>query len=286
MFSYRHAFHAGNHADVLKHITLLETLRYLLLKDTALQIVDTHAGGGLYAMGGDFAQKSMEADGGINKLWEQTDLPQPVEDYLQAIHAYNPNGLLKIYPGSPALIWNLLRPQDKLDLFELHPNEQRVLQSNVRQLDMSHQIKVHVADGFKGLRALLPPPSRRGLVLMDPSYEMKNNYHLVQDCISEALQRFATGVYIVWYPVIALPQSHQLAGKLKKLTQNAGKKWLNATLKVRNPQKDLFGLIESGVFVINPPFVLQEKLKQSLPYLAKQLSQGKGAGYELEASSS
>lgn len=284
MFSYRHAFHAGNHADVLKHITLLETLRYLQQKDTALQIVDTHAGPGLYATDSTFAQKSMEADSGINRLWELNDHPQSVEDYLQAIHEYNPSGVLKTYPGSPALIWNLLRIQDRLDLFELHPSEQQPLQSNVRQLRNAQQINVHISDGFKGLKAFLPPVSRRGLVLMDPSYEIKSDYHRVQDCMLEALERFATGVYIVWYPVVALQQSHQLADKLKRLAQNAGKNWLNATLKIRNPEKDLRGLIESGVFVINPPYILQSKLKEALPYLVKQLSQGKGAGYVLESS--
>lgn len=282
MFSYRHAFHAGNHADVLKHITLLETLSYLQQKETALQLVDTHAGTGLYSLQGDFARTSMEADAGISPLWtSEQKWPTPIESYLQVIENFNPGRVLKNYPGSPALMWSLLRPQDRLNLFELHPNDQQLLQHNVRMLEQNRQISVNIADGFNGLKALLPPVSRRGLVLIDPSYELKTDYQRVIAAMSDALERFANGVYLIWYPIVALTQAHQLPVKLQKVAQRAGRNWLHATLKVRNPNKDMRGLIASGMMVINPPFTLHDQLKKSLPVLVKALGQGQGAGYTL-----
>lgn len=285
MFSYRHAFHAGNHADVLKHITLLETLSYLQQKETALHLIDTHAGAGLYSLQGDFARTSMEADDGIARLWSSKQRwPDPIENYLQAIEKFNPDGVLKNYPGSPALMWSSLRPQDRLNLFELHPSDQQLLQHNVRMLEQKKQVCVKISDGFNGLNALLPPSSRRGLVLMDPSYEIKADYQRVIEKINDALARFAHGVYMIWYPIVALTQAHQLPGKIQNIAQRAGRNWLHATLKVCNPDKDMRGLIASGMIVINPPFVLHDQLKKSLPILVKALGQGNGASYTLARS--
>lgn len=282
MFSYRHGFHAGSHADVLKHLVLLQTLQYLLQKDTALTVVDTHAGSGIYQLDGEFAQKTLEADAGIAKLWNAAKLPAALTDYVRAIQDYNPQKQLLTYPGSPLLIWNLLRICDQLHLFELHPTDQRLLQSNVRQLDHRERINVHIADGFAGLKPLLPPPSRRGLVLMDPSYEMKSDYQQVHETIADAMKRFATGVYIIWYPIVALPQAHQLPDKLKRVAQKYDRTWLNVTFKVRNPSQDNPGLVASGVMVINPPYTLQTDLKANMPTLVKLLGQDRGAEYKLE----
>ncbi|CAK7061770.1 23S rRNA (adenine(2030)-N(6))-methyltransferase RlmJ [Saezia sanguinis] len=282
MFSYRHGFHAGNHADVLKHVVLLQTLKYLFSKDTALLVVDTHAGTGLYQLDDEFAQKSMEAQDGIARLWDAPQLPAALADYVQEIRAFNPAGPLQTYPGSPMLIWNNLRAQDQLQLFELHPTDQRLLQSNVRQLEHNRQVKVNIADGFAGLKSLLPPPSRRGLILMDPSYEVKSDYQRVHECMADALKRFATGVYLIWYPIVPQPLAHQLPGKLRRLAETHGRGWLHTTLKVRNPSSEGRGMVASGMFVINPPFILQSKLKEALPVLMKYLAQDKGAHYTLD----
>lgn len=283
MFSYRHGFHAGNHADVLKHIVLLQSLDYLLNKDSALTIIDTHAGSGIYQLDSAFAQKSMEAQQGVAMLWRDgLQLPQAVSRYVQTIRRYNTDGQLLTYPGSPLLIWELLRPQDRLHLFELHPTDQRLLQSNIRQIDHKQRIKVHVDDGFAGLKPLLPPVSRRGLVLMDPSYEMKTDYQRVYQAIADALGRFANGVYLVWYPIVALPQAHQLPDKLRRLANSHERAWLNVTLKVRNPSQDFKGLVASGMFVINPPYALQTELKDIMASLVKHLGQDRGAAYTLE----
>lgn len=284
MFSYRHAFHAGNHADVLKHTVLLETLSYLLLKDTALTVVDTHAGAGLYRLDGDYAQKSLEAVQGVSHIWDAPQLPLALAHYRDAVKAVNPHGGLVNYPGSPALMANLLRPQDHMHLFELHPTDQQLLQRTVRQWPQAEQIKVHVADGFSGLKALLPPPSRRGLVLMDPSYEIKSDYQRVVESLTDALRRFATGVYLIWYPVVSLPQAHQLPGKLKRMAEKHGRGWLHTVLRVANASCEQQGLLASGVFVINPPYVLGEHLDGARDMLLRYLGRGRGAQMELEQS--
>ncbi|HVE53706.1 MAG TPA: 23S rRNA (adenine(2030)-N(6))-methyltransferase RlmJ, partial [Ramlibacter sp.] len=207
MFSYRHGFHAGNHADVLKHMVLIAVLKHLTAKPTALTVVDTHAGAGLYRLDDDFAGTSGESLDGIVKLLASPLAAEPpglVADYLDMVKRFNPSGRTKIYPGSPFVTQALLRQEarDKLRLFELHPTDSKALATHVDQLEAGRQVTLLREDGFEGLRALLPPPSRRALVLIDPSYEIKNDYGRVAACIQESLKKFATGTYMVWYPVI------------------------------------------------------------------------------------
>ncbi|HEY0817717.1 MAG TPA: 23S rRNA (adenine(2030)-N(6))-methyltransferase RlmJ, partial [Rhizobacter sp.] len=168
MLAYRHAFHAGNHADVLKHIVLTRVLRYLNQKDKPYRLVDTHAGAGGYSLEGQHAQKKNEYVEGIARLWDRTDLPELAADYVACVREFNPDGKLAQYPGSPAFALRLLRPQDQLRLFELHNTDHRILAS---YLGDTKGVQVFNADGFDGLKGQLPPPSRRGAVLMDPSYE-------------------------------------------------------------------------------------------------------------------
>ena len=206
MFSYRHGFHAGSHADVLKHLTA---------KPTALTVVDTHAGAGLYRLDSDFAGTSGEAQDGIVKLLASPLAAEPpplLADYLELVASFNPSGKKKIYPGSPFVTQAVLRKEvrDKLWLFELHPSDSKALVDHVAQLEDQRMVAVKREDGFEGLRALIPPPSRRGLVLIDPSYEIKNDYGRVAACIQESLKKFATGTYMVWYPVIPRPEAHEL----------------------------------------------------------------------------
>jgi len=298
MFSYRHAFHAGNHADVLKHTTLLAILRHMALKDTAFTVFDTHAGAGLYRLDGDYASTSGEAGQGylrlIEKLAEITPAPAPaLQDYLDMVASFNTPGSHKVYPGSPFIIQRLLRDRDKLKLFEIHPTDTKTLEANIAQLDVGRQVAVLREDGFEGIKKFLPPPSRRALVLCDPSYEIKTDYSRVADMVADALTRFVTGTYAVWYPIIPRPEAHQLPRRLKTLATQAGKPWLNAILTVKSSKLltddvgDVVrpGLPASGMFVINPPHTLKASLKQTLPLMVALLKQDANAAFSVESGS-
>ncbi|MBS0338970.1 MAG: 23S rRNA (adenine(2030)-N(6))-methyltransferase RlmJ [Proteobacteria bacterium] len=298
MFSYRHAFHAGNHADVLKHTVLIATLDYLLEKDTALTVVDTHAGAGLYRLDGDYAGTSGEATQGVMRLLASKGSPGAPAELAPALQRYldivvgdfNPKGSARIYPGSPFITQHLLRDHDRLKLYELHPTDSRTLSANIAQLDAGRQIAVLREDGFGSATKFLPPPSRRALVLCDPSYELKSDYARVQGFIAEALKRFATGTFAVWYPIIPRPEAHDLPRRLKTLATKAGKPWLNASLTVKSSkimttptgEAKRPGLPASGMFLINPPFTLKAQLAEALPQLVSVLGQDRNAAFGLE----
>jgi 23S rRNA (adenine2030-N6)-methyltransferase len=290
MFSYRHAFHAGSHADILKHLIAVQLVRYLQEKPGALSIVDTHAGAGLYNLQDGFAAISQESAGGIVRLKDYlastgTHVPTSITDYLACIAIENALDSAALYPGSPFILARLLRPQDRLRLFELHPKEIDILRSNMHQLGLDKQIDVYAADGFSRLKGLLPPPSRRGLVLIDPSYEDKNDYRNLEMCLEEALDRFATGCYAVWYPVIARRESIALPDRLKAIAKANDRAWLRAELRVENAPGER-RLQASGMFVFNPPWTLQGHLKDALPILKNALGMDSGANYTLQASES
>ena len=309
MFSYRHAFHAGNHADVLKHTVLIAILRHLVHKDTALTVFDTHAGAGLYRLDGDYAETSGEAADGFLRLIGAQVKPAPVvetssaptkatapqwtpviQDYLDLVASFNAKGSHKVYPGSPFIIQRLLRERDKLKLFELHPTDAKTLSANIAQLEVGRQVAVLREDGFEGLKKFLPPPARRALVLCDPSYEVKTDYARVVAMIADSLQRFATGTYVIWYPLIARPEAHDVPRKLKTLATKAGKAWLNASLTVKSSKLTTDeagvvirpGLPASGIFMINPPHTLKTALQLALPQLASILAQDRHATSALE----
>jgi 23S rRNA (adenine2030-N6)-methyltransferase len=291
MFSYRHAFHAGNHADVLKHLTLIAALEHLMQKDAGIQFVDTHAGAGLYRLDGDYAEKSGEAAEGVLKLKGLTNPPAALGAYLDLVGSFNAKGSHKIYPGSPFIIHKLLRHEarDRLKLFELHPTDHKTLSSNVQQLQAGRTVSIARADGFESLKALLPPPvsssgSRRTCVLIDPSYEIKNDYYRVVDCIQDSLKRFATGTYIVWYPIVPRPEAHDLPRKLKTLCTQAKKPWLHATLAIgREAGSKDAGLSASGMFLVNPPYTLKPLLNEALPVVDEALARGPGHGWVVES---
>ncbi|MDM0069907.1 23S rRNA (adenine(2030)-N(6))-methyltransferase RlmJ [Variovorax sp. J31P207] len=306
MFSYRHAFHAGNHADVLKHTVLIATLEHLLEKDTALTVVDTHAGAGLYRLDGDYAGTSGEAADGVLRLVGGGAKPAPPKGakaapdapladalarYLEVVGDFNPKGGAKIYPGSPFIVHHLLREHDKLKLFELHPTDARTLDANIAQLEAGRQITVLRDDGFGSATKFLPPPSRRALVLCDPSYEIKSDYARVLDFVGEALKRFATGTYAVWYPIIPRPEAHDLPRRLKTMATKAGKSWLHATLTVKSSKITTDatgathrpGLPASGMFLINPPYTLKPLLAAALPQMAERLAQDRNATFSLDS---
>ena len=295
MFSYRHAFHAGNHADVLKHTVLIAALRHLLEKEAALTVVDTHAGAGLYRLDGDYARTSGEAGGGLLRLADESQQGEPLapalQDYLELVRSFNQGNALKVYPGSPFIVHHLLREHDKLKLFELHPSDARALSGNVAQLDAGRQVAVLPTDGFEGWRKFLPPPARRALLLCDPSYEIKSDYGKVLDLATEGMKRFPTGTYAIWYPLIARPEAHDLPRRLKTLATKNGKSWLHATLTVKAGKiKELPdgkvvrpGLPASGMFLINPPHTLKGALAPALPQLVARLGQDQHAAFTLES---
>ena len=297
MFSYRHAFHAGNHADVLKHTVLIATLQHLTEKEAPLTVLDTHAGAGLYRLDGDYAKTSAEALDGIQRLVapgaSQVPFVPALQSYIDMVRAFNAGTSTKIYPGSPFIIQRMLRERDKLKLFELHPADMRSLFGNVAQLEVGRQVAVLLEDGFEGIKKFLPPPSRRALVLCDPSYEIKTDYGKVLDMVQDSLKRFATGTYAVWYPIIPRPEAHDLPRRLKTMAQKAGKSWLHATLTVKSSkitetlegQTKRPGLPASGMFIINPPHTLKAALKDALPQMVTLLGQDSNATHTLESGS-
>jgi len=292
MLSYRHGFHAGNHADVLKHFVLIQLLQYMNQKDAAYTYVDTHSGAGLYSLDSGYASKNAEFETGIAPLWGKKDLPPALADYLDLVKALNPSGKMRYYPGSPYCADKIMREQDRLRLFELHPSEIKILSENFRKLDAhaaeqgrrptvrGKRVIISDGDGFESLKALLPPPSRRGLVLIDPPYEVKDDYRRVKVALEDALTRFPTGTYAVWYPVLNRQDSRQLPEKLKRLQS---KDWLNVTLSISGSTPDGFGLHSSGMFILNPPWTLMATLKEVMPYLVAALGTDKEAGFVLES---
>ena len=342
MFSYRHAFHAGNHADVLKHTTLIALMKYLTQKDTALTVIDTHAGAGLYRLDGDYTETSGEAKDGIFRLLSAsnqapaqaiptraatkkianatTTVPvalsaksgggtkkggakaafawaPALQDYIDLLRGLNPQfaesgdpAHLKIYPGSPFIEQQFLSGRDKLKLFELHPTDFKSLSGNIEQLSVGRQVAVSRDDGFEALKTFLPPPARRAMVFCDPSYEMKTDYARVSACMTDAVKRFATGTYVVWYPIIPRPEAHDLPRKLKTLAVKAARSWLNATLTVKSSKLTTDtegevvrpGLPASGMFIINPPHTLKAELQAALPQMVTILGQDRNAAFSLE----
>ena len=295
MFSYRHAFHAGNHADVLKHMTLMQICQYMTQKDKPVTYIDTHAGVGMYQLSNPMAQKSGEHETGISKLWELWDnkgkrnaLPELLHQYLKFISDLNPSGELKHYPGSPTVASHNLREIDRLKIFELHPTDMRLLDDNLKYINLPNstddkRILFKTVDGFVGLKANLPPPSRRGVVLIDPSYEIKDDYTKVAKAMKDAMVRFPTGTYAIWYPILARPESRNLATQLERIATDAGAKWLHASLAIDQVQPTHLaaGLQASGMFVFNPPWILAEQLQASLSVVTECFKTSGSGRYEL-----
>lgn len=277
MLSYRHAFHAGNHADVIKHFVLVEILRYFSRKDKPWWYIDTHAGAGCYSLETERAEKTGEFAAGIGRLWQREGLPQALQPYLDAVAQFNPHGRLTFYPGSPALSMTQLREQDRMRLFELHPTDHAMLERTFER--DTDRVVVRKADGFACLRGLLPPPTRRAVVLIDPPYEVKEDYRRVVTVLDEAMRRFEGGTYVVWYPMLARPEARQLPERLAKLEPGS---WLDLRLWVRKPPKDGVGMFGSGLYIVNPPWILPELLESALPWLAGVLGEDAEGGHFLE----
>ncbi len=266
MLSYRHSFHAGNAADLLKHLVLIELLQYLQRKDAAVEYIDTHAGAGLYQLDSDESQKTGEYHSGYGAI-QECDWPE-LETYKSLVARFNQRKQLR-YPGSPLLALELLRPQDRAWLFELHPKDHQRLLLSCKNYS---KVRIENSDGLKGLISLLPPASRRALVLIDPSYEVKSDYRAVVDTLQQAQRRFATGTYALWYPVVQRRQIEQLEKDLLK----TGIRNIQRFELGWAPDSTEYGMTASGMIVINPTWGLMDKMQDLLPKLAHQLAGAEG----------
>ncbi|HIF5504865.1 TPA: 23S rRNA (adenine(2030)-N(6))-methyltransferase RlmJ [Pasteurella multocida] len=265
MLSYRHSFHAGNHADVLKHLVLMLIIENLQQKEKGFYYLDTHAGVGRYRLFSEEEEKTAEFEQGIARLWQRDDLPEEVARYIKLIKQVNYGGkALRYYAGSPLIAAKMLRPQDRALLTELHPSDYPLLRNNFKEFD---NVTTKRDNGFQQLKATLPPKERRGLVLIDPPYELKEDYDLVVNAIEEGYKRFATGIYAIWYPVVLRQQTKRI---LKGLEKTGIRKILQIELAVR-PDSDQRGMTASGMIVINPPWTLTQQMQNILPYLTNVL---------------
>ncbi|MBT1445121.1 23S rRNA (adenine(2030)-N(6))-methyltransferase RlmJ [Shewanella sp. JM162201] len=270
MLSYRHGFHAGNYADVLKHAILLQVLELMQKKDKPFVYIDTHSGAGGYSLSDEFAQKTGEYRDGIGKLWTKTDLPESLKHYVGAVRHFNEgNGNdtdeLLWYPGSPAFVDMHLRNDDRMVLHELHGTDFELLSE---YFEGAKQVQVTKWDGLSGLIAAVPPLERRGVVLIDPSFEIKTDYEAVADAIIKAYRKFATGVYLLWYPVVNRAQTEAMLGKLK---DSGIRRQLRIEQAIK-PDSDEFGMTAAGLWVINPPWQLDTLATEMLDYLQQHLN--------------
>lgn len=267
--NYRHAYHAGNHADVCKHVVLARVIELLKKKDKPFRIVDAHAGAGVYALDGVEAGKTGEWEGGIGRMAEPfgTDVEVLLAPYRRVIAALNPVGAVTRYPGSPWIAAALMRGIDRMTANELHPEDKLLLEACFRP---DRRVTVSGLDAEIAIKANLPPVERRGLVLIDPPYEEKDEAQRALRSLAQGLRRFATGCFMLWYPVKADGLAERLCDAVKALGA-AGT--LKVELRVREAFKE-GGLAGSGLVIVNPPWQLEVELRIILPALAKRLGLG------------
>ncbi|MBA2711235.1 MAG: 23S rRNA (adenine(2030)-N(6))-methyltransferase RlmJ [Tatlockia sp.] len=260
MLSYQHGYHAGHFADVVKHLTLARLLNYMTLKDKPLFYLETHSGRGLYDLQSSQASKTKEHCQGIDILWQQkASLPSVFAPYIEIINEANKTEKLRFYPGSPYIAIDMLREQDRIYCCELHPREFEYLQKLPhpdKRVFYSH------SDGIASLNALIPPPERRGLIFIDPSFEVKTEYKEIPKAIHAAYQRFSTGVYCLWYPLVDQFYHDQLLRTMAKIGAESA---LRVEFSMINSKQ--IGMTGCGLWIINPPFTLAEDLKIALQYL-------------------
>ncbi|KJC58334.1 lactate dehydrogenase [Bradyrhizobium sp. LTSPM299] len=281
--NYRHAFHAGSFADVIKHIVLVRMLSYLQEKQAPFRVIDTHAGAGLYDLASNEAQRSGEWLTGIARVMQArlSDKALPlIAPYLDIVRAFNPKAELKAYPGSPLIARALLRPQDRLTACEI---EQTARKQLIDALRRDTQARVVDLDGWTALPAFVPPNERRGLVLIDPPFEAKNEFERLAKGFSEAFAKWPTGMYLIWYPVKTRRATEELARSVAATaaTSRPPGKCLRLEFSVA-PQETGSGLVSTGLLIVNPPWTLANELKIILPELEKPLGQGGAARFRLD----
>lgn len=275
MLSYRHAFHAGNFADVFKHLVLTLLVKALLRKEKPFCYLDTHAGAGRYDLSSGMARKNREFEAGIGRLWARRDMPEEVGDYLAAVTALNDAGTLRFYPGSPRIVQHFLRGGDRMILCELHGTDVTVLRE---EFAGDKRAGVHHLDGYQGMKAFLPPTERRGLVLCDPAFELKDERTRLLEALTAAWRRWPTGIYAVWYPILDRQTVDWFHRRLKR---SGIPKTLFAELSVFNEDLPL-RLNGSGMIVINPPWRFDEDMTRLGPWLWDVLSVEGQGGFRME----
>jgi 23S rRNA (adenine2030-N6)-methyltransferase len=268
--NYRHAYHAGNHADVLKHIVLARIFALMARKDTPFAYLDSHSGIGLYDLLGDEASRTGEWESGIGRLYERDVLPELLQDYLEVVSALNPDVGLEFYPGSPELARRLTRPQDRVMLNELHPEDGRLLKANMAG---ERRISVHQGDGWLLPRAFLPVSEKRGVLLIDPPFEQPDDLERCVTALDEAIGRMRQTVVAIWYPI---KDRRQLKRFYQRLEKSSAPKMLRVELCV-HPADTADRLNGSGLVIANPPWPLDEELRGLLPWLAETLAQSEGS---------
>lgn len=283
--NYRHAFHAGNFADVLKHLVLAQCLEHLGDKPKPYRVIDTHAGVGAYDLTGDEARRSPEWTHGIDRLMK-ADIPAEIRDsldpYLTVVRAMNPGEALITYPGSPEIAARLARAEDRIHLCELHKDDSVTLDKRYAR---DARVKVQAMDGYRALPGLVPPREKRGLVMIDPPFEHRDEMAFMAQAAKSALERWPTGTFIFWRPLKDLwAQERFDVGLAEWLIADQGlegEKLLRADMWVRELNED-GPLAGAGVVVVNPPFKLEERLLKLLPWLTELLAQDEGAGWRLD----
>lgn len=268
--NYRHAFHAGNHADVFKHIVLTRLIALMSRKEQPFAYIDTHAGLGLYDLQGDQATRTGEYLEGVARLWGRDDLPAAAADYLRIIKRLNPEGELRYYPGSPELARRLMRQQDRVLLNEKHPEDGPLLKENMKK---DPRVTVHLGEGWHVPRALLPVQEKRAVMLIDPPFEQADELKRCCVAVKEAIARMRQTVAAIWYPI---KDQRQLTRFYQDLTSTGAPKLLRVELYVHH-QDSPQGLNGSGLAIANPPWGLEEELRELLPWLATELAQSAGS---------
>ncbi|EEY46367.1 23S rRNA (adenine(2030)-N(6))-methyltransferase RlmJ [Vibrio mimicus] len=269
MLSYRHSFHAGNHADVLKHIVQSLILNSLQQKEKPFVYHDTHSGVGRYDLTHEWSEKTGEYKQGIARLWQQDNIPAELDSYLDAIRQLNQGETLRYYPGSPRVARAHLREQDRMVLTELHPSDYPLLE---QEFHRDRQVSIYKEDGFARLKASLPPQERRGLVLIDPPYELAKEYRDVVQAIAQSYKRWATGIYAIWYPVV---NRCDIDDMLEGLQGLGIRKILQIELGV-SPDTNERGMTASGMIVVNPPWTLESQMQTILPFLKQAIAPATG----------
>ncbi|WP_119469127.1 23S rRNA (adenine(2030)-N(6))-methyltransferase RlmJ [Vibrio cholerae] len=269
MLSYRHSFHAGNHADVLTHIVQRRILNSLQQKEKPFVYHDTHSGVGRYDLTHEWSEKTGEYKQGIARIWQQDNIPAELDSYLDAIRQLNQGETLRYYPGSPRVARAHLREQDRMVLTELHPSDYPLLE---QEFHRDRQVSIYKEDGFARLKASLPPQERRGLVLIDPPYELAKEYRDVVRAIAQSYKRWATGIYAIWYPVVNRCDIDDMLEGLQGLEI---RKILQIELGVA-PDTNERGMTASGMIVINPPWTLESQMQTILPFLKQAIAPATG----------
>lgn len=267
MLSYRHAFHAGNYADVLKHLILREILLYYREKNPDFVYFDTHAGTGLYDLSSKEALHNREYDTGIKRLFLAENLSPVLADFVAQLKSACPENH---YWGSAFWAGQLWQSPMKIRLFERHPRDYERLTENMKPFRLGRHLKISDGDGLSGLIGQLPPTPRRAVILIDPSYEQKTEYSAILNTLKEAKKRFSTGCYVIWYPILQKLECQEF---IRKLHHQYADNFYYAELHIKAPSQDGYGMHASGMFVINPPYTLPERINPVLPELSALLGQ-------------